>query len=406
MEKINIEFSLMLKAQMYDVLVVGRGLLGSAAARHLALENLKVALVGPTEEQNLKSGKVFASHYDDTRVHRIIAHNELWTRLNLDSAKSWISLQESTGASFYEPNGCLYINNFHDEYLQKASSLAKEFGLHFTKIENAEDLRKVSPELNFQGEIYGIFEPNLAGLINPRKLVSAQLDSFSQLGGVEINDVVTEVVKANGFWAIKTSSGVEYSSKKVLIAAGAFSNFQNLLPRKLDFQNKSEVVILAQLTEADYGQLKEMPSLLYEIKTDEFDGIYLTAPTKDKSGSYVMKMGLNQRIDLDLNDQADMNDWFARESYEPFAPVLERELKSLFPEVNPIRTSLKPCVISRTKTENPYIGEVDHGLFVLHGCNGYSAMSSDAQGRQAVALITTGKFDSGYSESDFKLVYK
>ncbi|MEY3254767.1 MAG: hypothetical protein RJA01_773, partial [Actinomycetota bacterium] len=52
------------------------------------------------------------------------------------------------------------------------------------------------------------------------------------------------------------------------------------------------------------------------------------------------------------------------------------------------------------------IGEVDDGLFVAHGCNGYSVMSSDAQGRQAAALLSKGRFGEGFSESDFKLVYK
>jgi hypothetical protein len=33
-------------------------------------------------------------------------------------------------------------------------------------------------------------------------------------------------------------------------------------------------------------------------------------------------------------------------------------------------------------------------------------MSSDAQGRQAAALLTSGTFDEGYKESDFVLVYK
>jgi sarcosine oxidase len=326
--------------------------------------------------------------------------------LNLDSARSWKSLQDSTGINFYEPNGCIYLNNFQDDYLQKVPSLATEFGLQFKTIGSRGDFQNISPELHFEGEIQGIYESDLAGLINPRKLVSAQLQSFVQLGGQEINEVVTRIDKSKGIWNVETSIGVGYSAEKVLIAAGAFTNFRNLLPRKLDFQNKSEVVILTQLSETDYGRLKNMPSLLYEINTDEFDGIYLTAPTMDQSGNYVMKMGLNQRIDLDLNNQTDMNDWFARDSYEPFSRVLERELRKLFPNIVPIRTSLKPCVISRTKTENPYIGEAEDGLFVLHGCNGYSAMSSDAQGRQAAALIATGKFDSGYSESDFKLVYK
>jgi sarcosine oxidase len=101
-----------------------------------------------------------------------------------------------------------------------------------------------------------------------------------------------------------------------------------------------------------------------------------------------------------------MEDWFALGDYRDFAPVLERELRKLFPEIEFLETHLKACVISRTATENPYIGEVDSGLFVLLGCNGYSAMSSDAQGRQAAALITRGRFDDGYMESDFKLVYR
>jgi sarcosine oxidase len=192
----------------------------------------------------------------------------------------------------------------------------------------------------------------------------------------------------------------------VLVAAGSFSNYFNLLPRQLDFQNKSEVVIMAKLSEEDFLKMKDMPSLLFEKKVEEFDGIYLTAPTQVEDGSYIMKMGLNQKIDRDINDQAAMEDWFALGDYRDFAPVLERELRKLFPEIEFLETHLKACVISRTATENPYIGEVDSGLFVLLGCNGYSAMSSDAQGRQAAALITRGRFDDGYMESDFKLVYR
>jgi hypothetical protein len=33
-------------------------------------------------------------------------------------------------------------------------------------------------------------------------------------------------------------------------------------------------------------------------------------------------------------------------------------------------------------------------------------MSSDAQGRQGAKFLATGKFDEGYQESDFKLVFK
>ena len=390
----------------FDVLVVGRGLLGSAAARHLATENSHVALIGPTEEQCLLSKRVFASHYDKTRVQRIIAQDELWTRLNLDSARSWGALQEETGIDFYQQNGCLYINTYEDEYLKSAPKIAKGFDLHFEEVRDATDLRAISPRLSIAGEIHGIYESSLAGQINPRSLVTAQLKAFKAQGGREINDLVIAISKTNGGWVIKTHSGQSYFAKQVLVAAGAFTNYFNLIPRPLKFENKSEVVIMGRLSQDDYLQMRNMPSLLFEIDVQEFDGIYLTAPTVAPDGSYILKMGMNQKLDLNLDEQTAMDEWFSGEKYQTFAPNLERELRKLFPTVSFLGTELKRCVISRTFTENPYIGEVDSGLYVAHGCNGYSAMSSDAQGRQAAALMSSGMFDEGYKESDFVLVYK
>lgn len=390
----------------FDVIVVGRGLLASASARHLAIENSKVAIIGPTEEQCLETEKVFASHFDNTRVQRIIAQDKVWTRLNLDSARSWKSLQDQTGIAFYQDSGCVYVNTFEDEYLKSATQIAEFFDLSFERITNAADLKSISPRLAIAGEIFGIFESNLAGQINPRKLVTAQLKAFTELGGTEINDLVVEVSQINGGWIIKTLSGQNYFAKKVLVAAGAFTNYFGLIPHPLKFENKSEVVIMGRLSEDDYLQMRNMPSLLFEINVEEFDGIYLTAPTEAPDGSYVLKMGMNQKLDLNLDDQSAMNDWFTGDGQRAFAPILERELAKLFPTVSFLETELKKCVISRTYTENPYIGEVDTGLYVVHGCNGYSAMSSDAQGRQAAALMFSGRFDEGYKESDFRLVYK
>ena len=59
--------------RIYDVLVVGRGLIGSAAARHLAKNGANVALIGPGEpaDHSTHTG-VFGSHYDSGRIVRIL----------------------------------------------------------------------------------------------------------------------------------------------------------------------------------------------------------------------------------------------------------------------------------------------------------------------------------------------
>mmetsp|Transcript_31490 Transcript_31490/g.64898 ORF Transcript_31490/g.64898 Transcript_31490/m.64898 type:complete len:81 (-) Transcript_31490:11-253(-) len=50
---------------MYDVAVVGAGLIGAAAAKYLAKKGLKVALIGPTEAQG-----ALGACYDTHLPHR------------------------------------------------------------------------------------------------------------------------------------------------------------------------------------------------------------------------------------------------------------------------------------------------------------------------------------------------
>jgi sarcosine oxidase len=396
----------MVSRESFDAIVVGGGLIGSAGAKYLAQMGLRVALIGPTESLAQESGKVFASHYDISRVQRVIAQDDLWTRLNIESTNAWKDLEISTGVNFFQPNGCVYLNDHEDEYLKNVDNIAKKFSLNFNQINCRDQLRENLPHVEIGESVFGIHEGAGAGLIEPRKLILAQLIAFRTFGGREIQEVVVDLQKVDGVWTATTDSGNQYSSKNVLIAAGAFTNFFNLLPKKLKFQNKSEVVITAELSESDFEKLSGMPSVLFEIRREDFDGIYLTAPLELEDGRKILKMGLNQALDLNLDRHEEMVQWFQRESFREFGPVLERELFKLFPTIEFLKTELKPCVISRTATESPYIGEIEDGLFVAHGCNGYAAMSSDAQGRQGAKLLATGKFDQGYKESDFLLVYK
>ena len=53
----------------FEFIVIGRGMMGAAAARHLTLEGKRVALIGPEEPSDrLAHQGVFASHYDEARI--------------------------------------------------------------------------------------------------------------------------------------------------------------------------------------------------------------------------------------------------------------------------------------------------------------------------------------------------
>ncbi len=66
--------------------VVGCGLMGAAAARHLANMTEGVALIGPSEPADKAHHRgVFASHYDEGRITRTIDPDPVWARLARNS---------------------------------------------------------------------------------------------------------------------------------------------------------------------------------------------------------------------------------------------------------------------------------------------------------------------------------
>ena len=57
--------------ELYDVAVVGRGLIGSAAARHLAESGIKVVVIGDEPADRRLSLGPFCSHPDEGRITRV-----------------------------------------------------------------------------------------------------------------------------------------------------------------------------------------------------------------------------------------------------------------------------------------------------------------------------------------------
>ena len=386
-----------------DHVVIGKGLVGTATAKYLAKSGASVLVIGPDEPTDFSSATLFASHYDQARAQRIINFTPMWTHLSVDSVNAWPEIEAESGIDFHNGAGCVYLAESEDEYLASVPGQAKEFNLDYQVLEDAAGVAKVASEFAFDRHVQGIYESGPAGTINPRALVQAQLAVFEKSGGTILRDVATSVTRADSHWVITTATGEQVSATNVVVAGGSFSNFHNLLPVTLDILVKSEVVILAQVSADQAGAMAALPSLLYEIHEPDFDGIYLMRPVQYPDGNWYLKMGMNQRIDLHVESLDELNAWFQGQEHAKYLPILQREIVKLFPRVNFLSFQTKPCVISRTVTANPYIDVIEPGLFVATGCNGYSAMTSDAQGKVAAHLVLTGQYPAGYHGADFAL---
>jgi sarcosine oxidase len=62
-----------------EYLVIGKGLMGTVAARHLSAQSSSVAVIGPDEPIDRPSHTgVFGSHCDEGRITRILNPDRIW----------------------------------------------------------------------------------------------------------------------------------------------------------------------------------------------------------------------------------------------------------------------------------------------------------------------------------------
>jgi glycine/D-amino acid oxidase-like deaminating enzyme len=390
----------------FSTIVIGKGLLGSAAAKYLAAQAPDVALIGPDEPTDYAQALVFSSHYDQARVQRLIGKDDVWTRLNQAAVQQYAAISAQSGIDFHGKVGCLYVNPYgQDDYLANAPAISARFNLDFKSYTQAP--ARDFPDFRFPDQAQGLFENAPAGFINPRQLIKAQVNIFEQHHGTVLQETVLDISYKDAAYQVRTADGNTYQAPKVLLAAGAFINFFNLITKPLDLKLKSEVVLLAKVNPAQAAQLSQLPSLLYEIDNGETEGIYLIQPVQYPDGAFYLKMGCNMPEDIFFENIEQVQDWFRHGDSDRFIPRLKTALEQLMPGLAFESFLTKRCIISRTPHGRPYIGETERaGLYVAGGCNGYSAMCSDGIGQVAAHLVGKGAFPAGFDSEDFELVYK
>lgn len=391
----------------FNIIIVGKGLVGSAAAKYLGEFNKGIAIIGPNEPVGNDKAAVYSSHYDQARVQRLIGKDKIWTALNILSVDRYSTITKQSGINFHTPVGCLYVNpNGPDDYLNDSASVAGHFKLnHFSYVEPGL-LKKDFGELVFPHEAAGLLERGPAGFINPKALIAAQLNIFSQNGGNIFTDTVKSITHIGEGFRVSTIEGNDYLAEKVVVAAGAFVNYLELINRKLDLKIKSEVVLLAEVSPSNALKLKNLPSLLYEINNKDLEGIYLIQPVKYPDGRFYLKMGSNLPEDIFFDDLAQVQDWFRSGKSDVHLDRLKNALFVILPEVEFLSFQTKRCVINRSRHGRPYIGETGRkGLFVISGCNGYSAMCSDGIGNIAAHLVREAVFPGSFRAEDFEILY-
>lgn len=384
---------------MFDTIVIGKGMMGAAAARHLAISGASVALIGPDEPRDWATHPgVFSSHYDNGRITRTIDSDRDWARLARRSIERYHGIESRSGISFYTEVGCLIAGAEGGAYLGNVDAAAKALGVTASPLDKP-GLQSRFPYFSFRDDESAIFEAGDAGHVNPRALVAAQTVCAAMAGASIISREVTGLAEVADGVIVTTDDGATYTAQKVLVATGGFALSDRLLRRRPAMQVMARTVLFAEVAAADTERLSAMPSLIRNGPT-EAESFYLLPPIRYPDGKTYLKIG-GDPDDLMLRDEGEIRSWFRSGGRGRAAAHLARHLADILPDVAPASTSSAPCVVSLTQTGYPYIGYVESDrVALLTGGNGMAAKSCDEIGRLGASLILDGQVDGeGYSQS-------
>ena len=382
----------------FRFIVIGRGMMGAAAAKYLARQTDGVAVIGPDEpaDREVHEG-VFASHYDEGRITRTIDPDCDWALLANRSIARYGEIASESGIDFYTEAGCVVVAPPESAYLAGTRQAAVSFGVETTSFDEA-GLKRRFPYFAFPAGSAGIFEAKGAGHISPRKLVKAQSLLAEKAGATVIRDHAASIREDGGVAVVTTAGGKVYRAEKVLLAAGGFSISQNLLPQSVDMTVYGRTVTLFEVADEDAPRLAGMPSLILEAPSID---IYLLPPIRYPDGKLYLKIG-GDPDNLVLSNDTDMRAWFRTLGREVAREHLKGIVDRIVPELEARSISSASCVVSYTKSRYPMIGYTSSPhIGVLTGCAGTSAKSSDEIGRLGAELLLAGRIkDQGYA-TDF-----
>lgn len=390
----------------YDIMVVGKGMMGSAAAKYLAQEGARVALIGPDEPVDFTTHDgVFASHYDQGRITRRLAADPVWAELARRSITAYPTIAQASGISFHKETGGLYAAPPNDERWLQLTEVAAQQRLAFRRLP-ADEVTGRFPYLQFPAGSQVVFEGPPAGTINPRELVRAQVTIARQQGTAVIPDIAIRIEQTATGMSVTTGSGSVYQASKVLVANGAYANSFDLLPRKLALRVKTEFVVLGELTEIEAARLVGMPTVIDMDAYPQLEYLYLLPPILYPDGKIYVKLGANTAADYWLADERAMQEWMRQGNSDVMRAPLRSALQSLLPGLQVASWHTRRCLVTYTPHGRPIIAAViPDRLYVSTGGNGHAAKSSDAIGHLAAKLMATGQMDEELDPELFVAVY-
>jgi sarcosine oxidase len=202
----------------YDVIVLGLGAMGSAAAMHLAERGKRVLGI----EQFTAAHDLGSSHGGSRMIRQAYFESPDYIPLVLWAYELWRKLENDTGTRLLHITGGLNIGSRGGELVTRTIAAAQKHAIPFEVLEGSAIRRRFPVVVPRAGDA-AVHETN-AGYLLPEECIRAHLTLASRAGAELLFEETVLKWSADGDGVdVRTSKGM-YSAGHMVITAGPWAN--------------------------------------------------------------------------------------------------------------------------------------------------------------------------------------
>jgi sarcosine oxidase len=206
-------------ADTYDVIVIGLGGVGSAAACHLASRGKRVLGL----EQYTPAHDRGSSHGSSRIIRQAYNEGPGYVPLVLRAYELWEKLERDTATPLLTITGGLFIGPENGDVVQGSLRSAREHNLAYEML-GAKDVQRRFPVLHPRSEECAVYETK-AGFLRPEAAVAAHLGLAAQHGAaLHFEEPVSGWMTTDTGTVRVTTAKATYEAAHLVIAPGAWAS--------------------------------------------------------------------------------------------------------------------------------------------------------------------------------------
>ncbi|WP_194287325.1 N-methyl-L-tryptophan oxidase [Gracilibacillus oryzae] len=274
--------------KQYDVIVLGGGSMGSAAAYYLAREQKKVMVIDQFSIPNQRG-----SHHGHTRMFRLGNGNGgQYVPLGKESLRLWKELEEVSGKTLYNKAGALTVGHQQSTFVKEAVKSSISNDLVYEEVD-AKTIMERWPGIQIPDDYYGCFDPE-SGFLFSEECIETYKQEAIKLGAEVIeNQPILKMEMKEDCVTLYTAEG-QYHALKLVVTAGAW------LPKLLPSMNlpiqpvRKTIGWFEPVVDSLYSE--DFPCFIFDTDTI---GHYYGFPDFDGGGVKLGRMDLGSDCDPD-----------------------------------------------------------------------------------------------------------